>query len=56
MHACILGTVPWLLKVNSLWDEVGKLNPSEFVLGEEGSPQPQTPPFTIVEVTPPNHG
>ena len=44
------------LKANSLWDEVGKINPSEFGLGEKGSPQPQTPPFTIVEVTPPNHG
>ena len=39
-----------------MWDEVGKLNPSEFGLGEEGSPQPQTPPFTTVEVTPPTQG
>lgn len=46
----------WRTEPNSLWDEVDKLNPSEFGLGEEGSPQPQTPPFTTVEVTPPTQG
>ena len=56
MHACILDVVPWILKENSPWDEVGKINPSEFGIGEEGSPQPQTPPLTTVEVPPPTQG
>eukprot|EP01018_Ginkgo_biloba_P016759 Gb_41248 [translate_table: standard] len=40
----------WRSEPNVGWDEVAKLNATEFGIGEEGSPRPQTPPSSTVEV------